>query len=62
MVSFARPLATSVYNTAVQFNYEEVISSKRSEVEAVISQKLAEEFSKQGAELVKFSLLDVRGE
>ena len=60
---FIRPTTRNViYNTAGQFNYEEVVSSKRSEVEEVIRQKLAEEFSRQGAELVKFSLLDVRGE
>jgi regulator of protease activity HflC (stomatin/prohibitin superfamily) len=60
---YIRPVTRNiVYNTACQANYEDIISSKRSEIEAVISQKLAEEFSKQGVELVKFSLLDVRGE
>lgn len=61
--NFIRPTTRNiVYNTAYQFNYEDVVSAKRSEVEAVISQKLAEEFAKQGVELVKFSLLDVRGQ
>jgi regulator of protease activity HflC (stomatin/prohibitin superfamily) len=61
--AFIRPTTrNAVYNTAGHFNYEEVISSKRSEIEAIISQQLAEEFAKQGVELVKFSLLDVRGE
>jgi regulator of protease activity HflC (stomatin/prohibitin superfamily) len=60
--SFIRPTTRNVvYNTAGQFNYEEVVSSKRGGVEAVMSRKLAEEFAKQGVELVKFSLLDVRG-
>ena len=60
---FIRPATRNiVYNTAYQFNYEEVVSAKRNEVESVMGQKLAEEFAKQGAELVKFSLLNVRGQ
>ncbi len=59
---FIRPTTrTIIYNTAYQFNYEEAISSKRSEIEAAISRQLAEMFAGQGVELVKFSLLDVRG-
>lgn len=60
---FIRPTTRNViYNTTYQFNYDEVVSSKRSEMEEIIGQKLAEEFSGPGAELVKFSLLEVRGE
>lgn len=60
---FIRPTTRNiVYNTAFQFSREEATSSKRGEFETAVSQKLAEEFSRQGAELVKFSLLDVRGE
>lgn len=60
---FIRPTTRNVvYNTASQYNYEEVISSKRSEVEAAMSQQLAEMFAQQGIELVKLTLLDVRGQ
>jgi len=63
LYGFIRPTTRNlIYNSAVQHNYEEVVSSKRNEIEVVIRQKLAEEFSKQGAELVEFKLLDVRGE
>ncbi len=61
--SFIRPTTRAIiYNTAYQFNYEDAISSQRNEFEAAISRRLTEEFAKQGVELVKFSLLDVRGE
>jgi hypothetical protein len=53
---------TAIYNLASQLSYDEATVTKRGEYEAAISQKLTEEFAKQGAELGKFSLLDVRGE
>jgi regulator of protease activity HflC (stomatin/prohibitin superfamily) len=59
---FIRPTTRNViYNTAVQYDMADAVSTKRSELEAAISQQLATEFAKQGAELVKFSLLEVRG-
>jgi regulator of protease activity HflC (stomatin/prohibitin superfamily) len=59
---FIRPTTRNViYNTAVQYGMADAVSTKRSEFEMEISQKLAKEFAKQGVELVKFSLLDVTG-
>ncbi len=63
VASFIRPMMrTAIYNRAYQYSYVEAVSSKRNEFEAAISQQLAEEFARQGAELVKFSLLDARGQ